>query len=93
MTGILKAGAFKAFTHLFKLFPYNKSLNLTKAEPAPSPPCIIDAQDISGSLQNSLSTEQLIELRPRIRPISRTDQWIWHSKCHKSAWQAVPVLA
>lgn len=67
MTSIFKEGAFKAFTHLFKLFPYNNSLSLSKVEPAPCPPCITDAQDISGSLQNYLSREQLIELRPRIR--------------------------
>lgn len=67
MTSIFKEGAFKAFTHLFKLFLYNISLSFTKVKPAHSPPCITNAQDISGSLQNYLSTEQLIELRPRIR--------------------------
>lgn len=67
MTSIFKEGAFKAYTHLFKLFPYDNSLSLCKVERAPSPPRIRDAQDISGSLQNYLSTEQLIELRPNFK--------------------------
>lgn len=67
MTSIFKEQVFKASTPLFKLFLYNNSLSPTKVDSAPSPPCITDAQDISGSLQNYMSTEQLIELRPRIR--------------------------
>lgn len=74
MASIFKEGAFKTFTYLFKLFSHNNSLSLTKVEPSPSPPYITNAQDIAGSLQNYLSTEQLIELRPRIRWISRIDK-------------------